>query len=347
MNDNGVFLDVEDLKTYFPVKRGLLRRTVGYVKAVDGVSFGIGRGQTLGLVGESGCGKTTVARSLIRLVPATAGRVKFDGIDVLSADKNQLRQVRRQISLVFQDPFGSLNPRMTVGDIIGEPLKIERGMAGSELVERVEELLLKVGLSAGHINRYPHEFSGGQRQRIGVARALALEPKLVICDEPVSALDVSIQSQILNLLKDLQDELSLAYLFIAHDLAVVEFFCDVVAVMYMGKIVEQARAEELYRNPLHPYTCALLRAIPQVEAVGSGKRVVRAVNEEPSNGYGSATGSGEVPSIFSAPVGCAFGSRCPLAEGDCLKRKPILAEKRRYRGHFVACWKCREKNDYR
>ena len=222
---NGYLLEVDDLRTYFAIKKGLLRRTVGYVKAVDGVSFGIGRGQTL------------------------------------SADKKQLRQVRRQISLVFQDPFGSLNPRMTVGNIIGEPLRIQKAIAGSELTERVVGLLLKVGLSAGHINRYPHEFSGGQRQRIGVARALALEPKLVICDEPVSALDVSIQSQILNLLKDLQDELGLTYLFIAHDLAVVEFFCDVVAVMYMGKIVEQAGAEELYRNPLHPYTRALLSAV--------------------------------------------------------------------------------------
>jgi len=258
---NGYLLEVDDLRTYFAIKKGLLRRTVGYVKAVDGVSFGIGRGQTLGLVGESGCGKTTIARSLIRLVPATAGRVNFDGIDVLSADKKQLRQVRRQISLVFQDPFGSLNPRMTVGNIIGEPLKIQKAIAGSELTERVVGLLLKVGLSAGHINRYPHEFSGGQRQRIGVARALALEPKMVICDEPVSALDVSIQSQILNLLKDLQDELGLTYLFIAHDLAVVEFFCDVVAVMYMGKIVEQAESEKLYRNPLHPYTRALMSAV--------------------------------------------------------------------------------------
>jgi len=339
---NGYLLEVDGLRTYFAIKKGLLRRTVGYVKAVDGVSFGIGRGQTLGLVGESGCGKTTVARSLIRLVPATAGRVNFDGIDVLSADKKQLHQVRRQISLVFQDPFGSLNPRMTVGNIIGEPLKIQKGIRGSELTERVVGLLLKVGLSAGHINRYPHEFSGGQRQRIGVARALALEPKLVICDEPVSALDVSIQSQILNLLKDLQDELGLTYLFIAHDLAVVEFFCDVVAVMYMGKIVEQAEAEELYRNPLHPYTRALLRAIPQVEAVRSDKRVAQPMNEKPSNGCGCATRSGEVPSILSAPVGCAFSPRCPLAEGNCLKREPILDEKSKYRGHFVACWKCRK-----
>ena len=261
VSTNNYLLKVDNLKTYFPIRKGLLRRAVGHVRAVDGVSFKIAAGQTLGLVGESGCGKTTVARSIVRLVPATAGQVIFEQMDILSADKVRLRRLRRQISLIFQDPFGSLNPRMTVGNIIGEPLKIQKAIAGSELTERVVGLLLKVGLSAGHINRYPHEFSGGQRQRIGVARALALEPKLVICDEPVSALDVSIQSQILNLLKDLQDELGLTYLFIAHDLAVVEFFCDVVAVMYMGKIVEQAGAEELYRNPLHPYTRALLSAV--------------------------------------------------------------------------------------
>ena len=318
-------LEVNDLKTYFPVKKGLLRRTVGYVKAVDGVSFKIAAGQTLGLVGESGCGKTTVARSIVRLVPATEGQVIFEQMDVLSADKVRLRQLRRQISLIFQDPFGSLNPRMTVGNIVGEPLKVQRRVARSELVERVAVLLSKVGLSPSHINRYPHEFSGGQRQRIGVARALALEPKLVICDEPVSALDVSIQSQILNLLKDLQEEFGLTYLFIAHDLAVVEFFCDVVAVMYMGKIVEQAAAEELYRNPLHPYTRALMSAIPQVE---------------PSLRCRRDAFSGEVPNALSQPGGCPFHPRCSLAEGDCLKQMPALEEKSGYEGHFVACWKC-------
>ena len=265
-------LKVENLKTYFPIKKGLLRRTVGYVRAVDGISFGIEKGQTLGLVGESGCGKTTVARSIVRLVPATAGQVVFEQTDVLSADRVKLRQLRRQISLIFQDPYGSLNPRMTVGNAVGEPLKVQGEAAGSELIERVAALLSKVGLSRDHINRYPHEFSGGQRQRIGVARALALEPKLVICDEPVSALDVSIQSQILNLLKDLQEEFGLTYLFIAHDLAVVEFFCDIVAVMYMGRIVEQATAEGLYRNPLHPYTRALMSAIPRVEPSLRGSR---------------------------------------------------------------------------
>jgi oligopeptide transport system ATP-binding protein len=327
---NGYLLKVEDLKTWFPIKKGLLRRTEGFVKAVDGVSFGIKKGQTLGLVGESGCGKTTVARSIIRLVPATAGHVVFDRINVLSANRSESRELHRQISLIFQDPFSSLNPRMTVGNIIGEPLKVHMGITGSELTERVAVLLSKVGLSAEHINRYPHEFSGGQRQRIGVARALVMEPKLVICDEPVSALDVSIRSQILNLLKDLQDEFGLTYLFIAHDLAVVEFLCDIAAVMYMGKIVEQAAAEELYRNPIHPYTRALMSAIPQVER---GRRSAK-------DAFG-----GEVPSVLNPPAGCPFHPRCPLAEGECLTQAPALEEKSGYSGHFVACWKCQKMLD--
>jgi len=324
---NGYLLKVDNLKTYFPVKKGLLRRTTGYVKAVDGVSFGIEKGRTLGLVGESGCGKTTVARSIVRLVPPSAGRIVFDQMDVLSADSVKLRQLRRQISIIFQDPFGSLNPRMTIGNIIGEPLKVHRSVTGSELIERVAELLSKVGLSADHINRYPHEFSGGQRQRIGVARALALEPKLVICDEPVSALDVSIQSQILNLLKDLQEEFGLTYLFIAHNLAVVEFFCDIVAVMYLGRIVEQAGSQELYRNPLHPYTRSLMSAIPQVDRAPT----LRSRRE---------TFGGEVPSALNPPSGCPFHPRCPLAKGDCLKQMPALEGKSGCEGHFVACWKC-------
>jgi len=323
-NTNSYLLRVDDLKTYFAVKKGLLRRTAGYVRAVDGVSFAIRAGESHGLVGESGCGKTTVARSIIRLVPATAGRVIFEKMDVLSADRVRLRQLRKEISIIFQDPYGSLNPRMTVGNIVGEPLKVQKGVSGSELSGRVAVLLTKVGLSAEAISRYPHEFSGGQRQRIGVARALALEPKLVICDEPVSALDVSIQSQILNLLKDLQDEFGLTYLFIAHDLAVVAFFCDVVAVMYMGKIVERAESAELYRNPLHPYTRALMSAIPQVDSALRGHR--------------TAPG-GEVPSTLGPAVGCAFGPRCPLAEGKCLEQAPALEEKSGCEGHFVACWK--------
>jgi oligopeptide/dipeptide ABC transporter ATP-binding protein len=364
---NGYLLKVSNLKTYFPIKRGLLRRTVGYVNAVDGVSFGIGAGQTLGLVGESGCGKTTVARSIVRLAPATAGKVVFDQIDVLSANRDKLQQIRRQISLVFQDPYSSLNPRMSIGEIVGEPLKVhpvrkssrtnrvisngvqgdrndnEQRITNNELritnnelrttnnelrttdVERVAAMLSKVGLSPECMNRYPHEFSGGQRQRIGVARALVLKPRLVICDEPVSSLDVSIQAQILNLLKDLQEEFALTYLFIAHDLAVVEFFCDIVAVMYKGKIVEQAEAEELYRNPLHPYTQALMSAIPRVEPSLRSRRTVF---------------KGEVPGNFSPPAGCAFHPRCPLTAGECLKQMPILEEKSK--GHFVACWKCKK-----
>ena len=322
---NNYLLKVDDLKTYFAIKKGLMRRTVGHVKAVDGVSFGIRAGQTLGLVGESGCGKTTVARTLVRLVPATSGQVVFDGIDVLEADKPRLRQFRKEVSIIFQDPFGSLNPRMTVSNIIGEPIKIQRGLSGNELIEQVAELLAKVGLSPDHMNRYPHEFSGGQRQRIGVARALAVEPKLIICDEPVSALDVSIQSQILNLLKDLQDEFGLTYLFIAHDLAVVEFFCDIVAVMYMGKIVEQASNEELYRNPLHPYTRILMSAIPQVDPSLRSKRKAFAR---------------EVPSMLNPPNGCPFHPRCSLADGVCLREKPVLQKHNNNEDHYVACWNC-------
>jgi peptide/nickel transport system ATP-binding protein/oligopeptide transport system ATP-binding protein len=323
---NGQLLRVEDLQTYFAIKKGLLRRTVGYLKAVDGVSFDIQAGQTLGLVGESGCGKTTVARSIVRLVPATGGKVIFDQVDVLSAKRAALKEIRRQVSLIFQDPYGSLNPRMTVGNIVGEPLKVHKRITGKELLERVAVLLAKVGMSPDHINRYPHEFSGGQRQRIGIARALVLEPKLVICDEPVSALDVSIRSQILNLLKDLQEEFGLTYLFIAHDLAVVEFSCDVVAVMYMGRIVEKASSEELYENPLHPYTRLLMSAIPKVDPSVRGQK--------------RASG-GEVPSILSPPDGCRFHPRCSLAEDICRREVPALVEKSDCPGHFVACWKCK------
>jgi len=263
-DENKYLLNVTDLRTYFPVKKGLMRRTVGYVRAVEGVSFGVRQGQTLGLVGESGCGKTTVARTITRLIPATSGTVTFEGIDVLAAKKNDLRKLRSDMSLIFQDPFGSLNPRMTVGNIVGEPIKVHKKITGGELMDRVKAILAKVGLSKEHINRYPHEFSGGQRQRIGIARALALEPKLVVCDEPVSALDVSIQSQILNLLKDLQSEFDLTYLFIAHDLAVVEFACDMIAVMYLGRIVERTSSKKLYANPLHPYTWQSCHPLPSI-----------------------------------------------------------------------------------
>lgn len=328
-DSNKYMLEVEDLRTYFPIKKGLLRRTVGYVKAVDSISFKIKKGQTIGLVGESGCGKTTAARSIIRLIKATSGRVVFDGMDVFSADKTSLKQIHKDMSIVFQDPYGSLNPRMTVSDIIADPLIVNKKLSSSQRTEKVIELLSKVGLSEIYMNRYPHEFSGGQRQRVGLARALALEPKLVICDEPVSALDVSIQSQILNLLKDLQDDFGLTYLFIAHDLAVVEFLCDIVAVMYMGKIVEKATSEQLYKNPLHPYTRLLMSAIPKVDT--SIRHAKKFKNK------------GELmdKKVFSS--GCPFSPRCPLAEAICTQKEPDLEEKQP--GHTVACWKCEKKLD--
>ncbi len=269
-------LQVRDLNTWFPVKRGLLQRTVGHVRAVDGVSFDVARGQTLGLVGESGCGKTTVGRTLLRLIPATSGSVQFAGREVFTLQSGELRTLRRQMQIVFQDPVGSLNPRMTVGRIIGEPLLVHRLARGSELDDRVAQLLTRVGLSPDHAQRYPHEFSGGQRQRIGIARALALEPSFIVLDEPVSALDVSIQAQILNLLSDLKDELGLSYLFIAHNLAVVEHFCDRVAVMYLGRIVELATRQQLFANPVHPYTKALLSAVPMPTPTPRRRRVMLA-----------------------------------------------------------------------
>jgi oligopeptide/dipeptide ABC transporter ATP-binding protein len=320
---NGFLLKVEDLKTYFPVKKGLLRRTVGYVKAVDGVSFAVKHATSFGIVGESGCGKTTAARSILRLIPVTSGKVTFDNTDVLAADDSHLRNLRSSITMIFQDPVGSLNPRMTVGSIVGEPLKVHKKITGADLTEHVAQILSKVGLSPDHINRYPHEFSGGQRQRIGIARALILQPKLVICDEPVSALDVSIQSQILNLLKDLQQEFSLTYLFIAHDLAVVQFSCDTIAVMYVGKIVEQAPVGELYDKPLHPYTTALMSAIPKI---GAHRQAA------------GQTLKGEVPSIFTPPAGCPFNPRCPFAEGRCFTENPPLKPVPERPEHLIACW---------
>ncbi len=293
----GKLLSVRDLHTHFPVKRGLLRRTVGQVKAVDGVSFDLNAGQTLGLVGESGCGKTTVGRTLLRLIPATSGEVWFENQNVFEADAAQMKALRRQMQIIFQDPVGSLNPRMTVGRIIGEPIQVHQLARGADLADRVAYLLDRVGLAPQHAERYPHEFSGGQRQRIGIARALGLEPKFIVCDEPVSALDVSIQSQILNLLNDLQDELGLAYLFIAHNLAVVEHFSDRVAVMYLGRIVEIADRDTLYKDPRHPYTVALLSAVPQAKPLKGKKRIIL---------------EGEVPSPIDPPSGCHFHPRCPL-----------------------------------
>jgi oligopeptide transport system ATP-binding protein len=324
-NANNHLLEVEGLKSWYPIKKGLLRKTVGHVRAVDDVSFAIPLGKTLGLVGESGCGKTTAARTIARLIPATGGKVTFCGADVLAAEGPQLKALRREMSIIFQDPYGSLNPRMTVGGIVGEPMLVHKTVSRSDVADRVATLLTKVGLSPDHINRYPHEFSGGQRQRIGIARALALAPKLVICDEPVSALDVSIQSQILNLLRDMQDEFGLTYLFIAHDLAVVEFVSDIVAVMYLGKIVELAPAAELYRNAMHPYTKALMSAVPEVD---SEKRRQRRKL------------SGEMPSPANPPSGCAFHPRCPLADGRCAELAPQLQQNGSESEHFVSCWKC-------
>ncbi|MCC6681970.1 MAG: ATP-binding cassette domain-containing protein [Phycisphaeraceae bacterium] len=328
-------LQVRNLKTYFPVKRGLLKSTVGYVKAVDGVSFQINDGETLGLVGESGCGKSTVGRAILRLVPATEGSVTFDGQDVLVANRDQMRKLRRQMQIIFQDPVGSLNPRMTVGNIIGEPIKVHRLASGSELPDRVATLLKKVGLQPDHARRYPHEFSGGQRQRIGIARALALEPRFIVADEPISALDVSIQSQVLNLLNDLQDEFKLSFLFIAHNLAVVEHFCDRVAVMYLGRIVELADRETIYRNPLHPYTKALLSAAPTPDPHRRKQRIMLA---------------GEVPSpieLFAdadkakvtgderaaVPVGAEEEGITVIRRADLLDRPPLVEVEP---GHYVS-----------
>ena len=352
---NPALLDVENLRTHFPIKRGLLKRTVGHVKAVDGVSFSVAKGETLGLVGESGCGKSTVGRTILKLIPATTGSVWFEGQDVYEADRNQLRQLRRKMQIIFQDPVGSLNPRMTIGRIIGEPIHVHGLAKGSELQDRVASLLRRVGLEPDYAQRYPHEFSGGQRQRIGIARALSLNPKFIVCDEPVSALDVSIQSQILNLLSDLKQDLGLSYLFIAHNLAVVEHFCDRVAVMYLGRIVELATREALYKEPRHPYTQALLSAAPMPDPVRNRKRIVM---------------TGEVPSPSNPPTGCAFHPRCYLTRDlakdsiggkggvgsksttveitiagkptrimrRCTEERPDLAPSMKNLSHCAACW---------
>src|SRR5689334_9345957 len=296
-SNDGALVSVRDLKTHFPIRKGLLAKTVGYVKAVDGVSFDVQPGKTLGLVGESGCGKTTVGRTILRLIPATGGEVVYKGIDFFSYHGEELRKLRRHMQIVFQDPVSSLNPRMTVGNIIGEPLEVHGIARGRAKQEMVASLLQRVGLDPAYGVRYPHEFSGGQRQRIGIARALALSPDFIVCDEPVSALDVSIQSQILNLLDDLQRERNIAYLFIAHNLAVVEHFSDEVAVMYLGRIVEKASRDELYRNPKMPYTVALLSAVPVTDPRPKKTRIVL---------------RGEVPSPSKPPTGCPFHPRCPL-----------------------------------
>jgi len=318
---NGPLLRVSGLRKHFPVRTGVFGRIRGWVRAVDGVSFEVGRGETLGLVGESGCGKTTVGRTILRLIEPTAGAALLDDEDIFDLAPGELRALRRRMQIIFQDPYSSLNPRMTVEQIVGEGLAIHGLASGSELRDRVAELLERVGLSSEHMRRYPHEFSGGQRQRIGIARALALEPRFIVCDEPVSALDVSIQAQIINLLEDLQAELGLSYLFIAHDLAVVEHISDRVAVMYLGKLVEYARAAELYGRPLHPYTQALLSAAP-----GPG----------PGAGHERIILAGDVPSPADPPPGCRFHTRCPEVMARCRIDEPPLEEIEP--GHRAACW---------
>jgi oligopeptide/dipeptide ABC transporter ATP-binding protein len=313
-------LRVERLVKHFPVRRGLFGRTAGVVRAVDGVSFSVARGETLGLVGESGSGKTTTGRVILRLLPATSGRVEFDGASVLDLPAGAMRALRRRMQIVFQDPYSSLNPRMTVGDAIAEPIVVHRLARGSAARDRVAELLGLVGLSAEHAGRFPHEFSGGQRQRVGIARALALGPDLVICDEPVSALDVSIQAQILNLLDELQARLGLTYLFIAHDLSVVRHISDRVAVMYLGRIVEEAPTAALFQRPLHPYTKALLAAVPAPRPSAPRARTVL---------------SGDAPSPVTPPPGCPFHPRCPEAVPECRAEVPALREIEA--GRRVAC----------
>ncbi len=318
-----VLVRVENLKKHFPIRRGIIfQREIGAVQAVDGISFDICKGETMGLVGESGCGKSTTGRTMLLLYPPTAGRMLFDGQDIYKQKGHALLAIRRRAQMIFQDPYASLNPRWTVNAIVGEPLWVHGLAKGRAQTERVQELLKLVGLNPMSVNRYPHEFSGGQRQRIGVARALASDPEFIICDEPISALDVSIQAQVVNLLEDLQDKLGLTYLFIAHDLSMVRHICDRVAVMYLGKIVELAAKDELYSHPLHPYTQALLSAvpIPDPKAERRRQRIIL---------------TGDVPSPVNPPSGCRFHTRCPIAADRCKSEEPQWRDL--CGGHWVAC----------
>jgi oligopeptide transport system ATP-binding protein len=313
-------IEVKNLTKYFPAGQGLFGKGTGVVKALDDVSFTIRKGETFGLVGESGCGKTTTGRCILRLIEPTSGEVSFDGKDLLSVDAANLRRMRRDMQIIFQDPYSSLNPRMRVGQIVVEPLTIHNVGSKAERRDRVAELLQLVGLDASHAQRYPHEFSGGQRQRIGIARALALNPKFIVCDEPVSALDVSVQAQVVNLLQDLQEQLNLTYLFISHGLSVVEHISTRVGIMYLGKLVEVASSEEIFRNPLHPYTRALLSAIPK---------------PEPDERRNRLPLLGDIPTPLNPPSGCRFRTRCTMAEPRCAETEQRLVEVSK--DHFVAC----------
>ena len=322
MNETETLLSVKDLVMHFPIKRGVFQHTVGYVHAVDGVSFDIHKGETLGLVGESGCGKSTTGRTILQLYKPTAGKVFFEDKELTNMKGEDLRHMRRKMQMIFQDPYASLNPRMTVEEIVGEPLIVHNLAKGREVREKVKELLGLVGLNPAYVDRYPHEFSGGQRQRIGVARALSLQPDLIVCDEPISALDVSIQAQVVNLLEDLQEQFGLTYLFIAHDLSMVRHISDRVAVMYLGIIVELAERQELYEKPLHPYTKALLSAVPIPDPVVEEKRQRMIL-------------TGDVPSPINPPSGCRFRTRCPIAADICAEKQPEFREIST--GHYAAC----------